>query len=101
HQWLDPAALAGTAPTVNPDARAGLFIATHGTVSVSPLVRALVHGARLAGAVSVTPTEILHVEQKRDVVYLNHAEFDHVVVAAGSWTRRVRVAGAPVFPVRP
>jgi glycine/D-amino acid oxidase-like deaminating enzyme len=26
---------------------------------------------------------------------------DHVVVAAGSWSRRVRVAGLPVLPVRP
>jgi glycine oxidase len=111
HQWLDPAALAEMAPTVSPDARAGVFIATHGTVNVSALVRALVHAARLAGAVSVTPTEILHVEQKREVVHVRIAErpdalarfmeFDHVVVAAGSWTRRVRVAGAPVFPVRP
>lgn len=109
HEWLDLSMLHSFAPTVSRAARAGLFITTHGFVNVSALVRALMHAARLSGAVAITPTEIIHVEQKRDVVLVrvgdrrvvNHDEFDHVVIAAGSWTRRVRVAGLPVFPVKP
>jgi glycine oxidase len=70
--------------------------------------------ARQHGATCETPVEIIHVEQKRrssggsDVppcVQLRIGdrveEYDHAVIAAGSWSRRVRVAGAPVFPVRP
>jgi glycine/D-amino acid oxidase-like deaminating enzyme len=65
--------------------------------------------AREHGATCETPTEILHVEQKRDVVHVRAAnqplsdalEVDHVVIAAGPWSRRVRVAGVPVFDVRP
>jgi glycine oxidase len=105
HEWLDRSALHSFAPTVSPSAHAGLFITSHGFVNVSALVRALMHAARLSGAVAVTPTEIIHVEHKRDVVIVRvgdqHVEFDHVVIAAGSWTRRVRVAGVPVFPVKP
>jgi glycine oxidase len=105
HEWLDGSTLQSFAPTVNRSARAGLFIASHGFVHVSALVRALMHAARLSGAVAVTPTEVIHVEQRRDVVHVRVdgrvEECDHVVIAAGSWTRRVRVAGLPVFPVKP
>jgi glycine oxidase len=105
HEWLDSTTLPTFAPTVSRTARAGLFISTHGFVNVGALVRALMQAARLSGAVAITPTEIIHVEQKRGVVLVRvgdqHEEFDHVVIAAGSWTRRVRVAGVPVFPVKP
>jgi len=105
HEWLDHAALLSFAPSVSRAARAGLLITSHGFVNVTALVRALMHAARLSGAVSICPTEIVHVEQTRDVVLVKvgeqREEFDHVVIAAGSWTRRVRVAGVPVFPVKP
>lgn len=105
HEWLDGAAARTFAPAISPLAIRGLFIAEHGVVNVSALVRALMTAARLSGAVCVTPIEVLHVEQKREVVTVRVGddphEFDHVVVCAGSWTRRVRVAGLPVLPVRP
>lgn len=105
HEWMDPAAARSFAPAIAPKAAGGLLVAEHGCVSVSALVRALTSAARQSGAVCVTPVEILHVEQKRDVVAVRVGDdthdFDHVVLAAGSWTRRVRVAGLPVFPVRP
>lgn len=105
HEWMDAAAARTFAPAISPSATAGLFIAEHGFVNVTALVRALTVAARLSGAVCVTPVEVLHVEQKRDIVIVRVGgetnEFDHVVLAAGSWTRRVRVAGLPVFPVRP
>lgn len=105
HQWLDAVAARTFAPAIAPHAVGGLVVAEHGCVNVSALVRALMSAARLSGAVCVTPVEVLHVEQKRDLVVVrvgdDTREFDHVVLAAGSWTRRVRVAGLPVLPVRP
>jgi glycine oxidase len=105
HEWLDAAGARTFAPPITPNAVGALFVAGHGFVNVSSLVRALTNAARLSGAVCVTPIEILHVEQKRDVVTVRAGaqshEFDHVVLATGSWTRKVRVAGIPVFPVRP
>ncbi|MBM3750734.1 MAG: glycine oxidase ThiO [Acidimicrobiia bacterium] len=105
HDWLEGPALVARAPMVTSAARGALHLPDHRIVNVGALVRALVQAARLSGAVCVTPTEIVHVEQVRHGVEVRIGDqrhtFDHVVIAAGSWTRRVRVAGVPVFPVRP
>lgn len=105
YEWIDASALRRFAPTVNPTASGGLFIPSHGFVNVRALVRALVHAARLSGAVCVTPIEILHIDQTGDLAEVRVGDtretFDRVVVAAGSWSRRVRVAGTPVVEVRP
>ena len=105
HEWMRGAAARTFAPAIAPNAVGGLFVAEHGFVNVSALVRALTSAARLSGAVCVTPIEVLHIEQQRDFVVVRVGDeshdFDHVVLSAGSWTRRVRVAGLPVFPVRP
>lgn len=105
HEWMDRSAAQTFAPAIAPTTVGALFVTDHGFINVSALVRALTSAARLSGAVCVTPIEVLHVAQKRDVVAVRAGdeshEFDHVVLAAGSWTRRVRVAGAPVLPVRP
>lgn len=109
HAWLEGATLAAREPQVTPQALGGLFIAEHGHVDVGSLVVALMHAARLHGAVCQTPTEVLHVEQQRDVVRVRLGdatpasvlEVDHVVIAAGSWSKRVRVAGVAPIPVRP
>jgi glycine oxidase len=105
HEWMDAAQAQAFAPAISSNTHSSLFIADHGFVNVTALVRTLTTAARLSGAVCVTPIEVLHVEQKRDVVVVRVGdrshECDHVVLAAGSWTRRVRVAGLPVFPVRP
>jgi glycine/D-amino acid oxidase-like deaminating enzyme len=61
--------------------------------------------ARLRGATCETPAEIIHIEQKRDIVQVRVGdrvdEVDHAVIAAGSWSGRVRVADVAAFPVRP
>ena len=114
HEWLDGAALREREPQVSPSAAGGLLIPCHGFVQVPALVTALMASARQHGATCETPAEIVHVEQKARSIggteVLPHVhlrvgdrveEFDHVVIAAGSWSRRVRVAGVPVFPVRP
>lgn len=105
HEWLEGAALRTREPQVNSSAVGGLLIPVHGFVQVPALVAALMASARQHGATCETPAEIIHVEQKKDVVHVRVGdrvdEVDHVVIAAGSWSRRVRVAGVPVFPVRP
>lgn len=105
HEWFDDAALRDREPQVGPSASGGLLIPSHGFVQVPALVTALMASARQHGATCETPVEIVRVEQKREVVQVRVGdrvdEFDHVVIAAGSWSRRVRVAGVPVFPVRP
>ncbi|HUR21749.1 MAG TPA: glycine oxidase ThiO [Vicinamibacterales bacterium] len=109
HEWLHGAALREREPQISVSAEAGLLIKSHGFVQVSALIAALIDSARQHGAICETPTEILHVEQKGEVVRVRAAnqpaseslEVDHVVIAAGPWSRRVRVAGAPVFEVRP
>ncbi len=69
------------------------------------LVTALMASARARCATCETPAEIIQIDQKRDVVRVRVGnrvdEFDHAVIAAGSWSRRVRVADGPVFPKRP
>jgi glycine oxidase len=109
HEWLEGPALRECEPQAATSAVAGLLITGHGFVQVSPLMTALLDSARQHGCVCETPTEILHVEQKGSVVRVRAAnqpvsdalEFDHLVIAAGPWSRRVRVAGEPVFDVRP
>jgi glycine oxidase len=104
HEWIAGAALRDREPGVTPAAAGGLLIPGHGWVQVSALVTALMASARQSGATVETPAEVIHVEQQKTVrvrIGSRTEEFDHVVIAAGSWSRRVRVAGVPVFPVRP
>ncbi|MEO6223139.1 MAG: glycine oxidase ThiO [Vicinamibacterales bacterium] len=109
HEWLERPALREREPQISESAQAGLLIKNHGFVQVSALISALMASARQHGATCETPIEILHVEQRGDVVHVRAAdqpvsaalEVDHVVIAAGPWSRRVRVADAPVFDVRP
>lgn len=105
HEWLEGRTLAARAPLVSPNAHSALAVPDHRIVNVSALVRALVQAARLSGAVCVTPMEIVQVDHTKHGVDVRVGDdrqtFDHVVIAAGSWTRRVRLAGVAVFPVRP
>lgn len=109
HEWFERAALREREPQVSASAEAGLLIKEHGFVQVAALLTALMSSARQHGATCETPTEIIHIEQKRDVVHVRSVdqpisearEVDYVVIAAGPWSRRVRVAGTPVFDVRP
>ena len=109
HEWLQGSALRACEPQAGDAAEAGLLIPSHGFVQVSALIAALMDSARQLGCVCETPTEVLHVEQKKEVVAVRAAnqpvsdatQFDQVVIAAGPWSRRVRVANEPVFDVQP
>ena len=104
-EWLDPARLVSEEPAVSHSAAGGLFIGHHGFVGVASLVGALAQSARLAGAVFESSVEVMTVEPGADGVDVRAGDRryrgDHVVLAAGSWSKAVRVRGVPALPVRP
>lgn len=104
-EWLDAATVRSAERAVSDAARGGVLIPSHGLVGVTALIAALVQSARLAGAVFTSPVEAALVEPRRDGVSVRAGEALHAadaaVIAAGSWSRRVRVAGVAALPVRP
>jgi glycine oxidase len=102
---LDPPAMRALEPAASASAVGALLTHAHGFVGVEALIRALVHRARFAGAVFESPAESVHVEDRGTSVEVRVGErldtADYVVVAAGSWSGRVRVKHVPVLPVRP
>jgi glycine oxidase len=104
-EWLEPADLRMHEPSVASSAVGGLAIASQGFVNVPALVGALVQSARLAGATFESLVEAIEVIPRRDRVEVRVGNerhtADHVVIAAGSWSGRVRVANVPPLPVRP
>jgi len=104
-QWIVGADVARFEPAVSPSATVGLFIPNQGFVAVPPLVRALAQAARLQGARFESPVEVVRIEPRAGRVDLyadgRQLTADVAVVAAGTWSGRVRVAGVPSFPVRP
>jgi glycine oxidase len=104
--WLGPGDLRAVEPSVTDRAAGALHIHRHGFVNAPALVAALVQAARLAGAVFEDGVEIVSIDPAADDVSVRmqdgrtHAA-DRVVVAAGSWSRRLRITGAAAIPVRP
>ena len=104
-EWIDRDAIAGVEPAVSDLASAGLLTPTHGWVGVASLISALTHSARLQGAVFESSTEGARIEPVKDRVNVRVGDstrtFDAVVIAAGSWSTKVRIAGVAEVPVRP
>jgi glycine oxidase len=103
--WLDGAALHSAEPSISPDARGGLIVRSHGFVGVSSLVSAMALSARRAGAVFVSPSEVAKIAPEGDHVEVRAGNQRFVagtiVIAAGSWSPRVRVEGMREIPIRP
>jgi glycine oxidase len=104
-RFLQGSEIRDVEPAVSPAAIAALLTPAHGLVGVDGLVRALVHRARANGAVFETPVEGAGVDDRRTAVDVRIGDrtesADFVVVAAGSWSGRVRVKNLPALPVRP
>jgi glycine oxidase len=104
-EWLDGDAVRGFEPSVTPSALGGLLTPDHGHIGVSALLDALVCQAKIAGATFEFPVQVTAIEQRHNRVEVaagdRHYEADAVVVAGGSWSRRMRIAGAVALPVRP
>jgi glycine oxidase len=92
-------------PSLSPSALGGLFVPSQGFVAVRPLIQSLVYHARQAGAVFVSPVEAALVASQAASVAVKVGDETYsaryAVIAAGSWSRRVRIANAPALPVRP
>lgn len=103
--WIDGPALRAFEPTLTEAAVAGLLTPAHGLVGASALVKALVESARLAGATFEQPVQAAEIEpgagQATIMAGGRSYTADWVVVAAGSWSTRVRVRGAAMPVVRP
>ena len=106
-RWLEGDAIRQAEPAVTPKALGALLIETHGFVSVQDLVPALMQAAKFGGAVSETPVEAVRIDPRAHsarVIIGNNTrtiDADVVVLAAGAWSGRVHVTGAPDLPVRP
>ena len=103
--WLEAEDIAGIEPSVSPHARGGILVRSHGYVGVTSLLRALIQSARLSGATFESPIEAVEISASPGdlVVRANGRPYDAdaVIVAAGSWSSRIRVTGIPAWPVRP
>jgi len=104
-EWLDAAATHAFDPAIAAASRGALRIATHGFVNVPQLVGALVQSAQFRGASLEVPAEVIRVEPSKSsakvVIDGETRECDAVVIAAGSWSSRVRIAGLPPIDVKP
>jgi glycine oxidase len=103
--WMDPQALRTFEPAVAPSTRGGLFNPAHGWAGVASLVAALVQSARLAGAVFEAPVEAVEIVPRESGATVRAGdrryETDAVILAAGSWSGRIRIAGVRSLPIRP
>lgn len=104
-EWLDDNGVRVFEPSLTPAAVGGLLVLDHGLVGVDSLVNALVHQAKLAGATFEFPVEVLTLNQIGECVELRSVDrswtADAVVLANGSWARRLKAPGLPALPVRP
>jgi glycine oxidase len=104
-KWLEGAAANAFEPAIGGTALGGLFIATHGFVSVPDLIAALTHAASANGASFESPAEAVSVTSSKDSVTVKMGDkslsADAVVVATGSWSGRVKVDGAPAADIKP
>jgi glycine oxidase len=105
-RWVPAAVIPDLEPNVSPDAPGGLFIPMHGFVGVTSLTMAAVAAAERRGASLVVDAGAIEVQATSggDVLVRTATQAwnaDVVVMAAGSWSSRVRVEGAEPIPVKP
>lgn len=104
-EWIDAQAMHAIEPAVSHAAIGALLIRAHGLVGVSSLITALVQSARGSGAVFESPVEAIDLIPVAGGVEVRAGArryaADHAVIAAGSWSGRVRIAGMTPLPVRP
>ena len=103
--WLTGNELRRVEPAVTERAVSGLRIPRHGFVNVPALLQALSQSARQHGAQFESPVQALEVDHGAERVRVRAGDrqydVDVVVVAAGSWSGRIRIRGLPALPVRP
>lgn len=105
-RWIAADKFGDIEPLASPLARGALLIPTHGFVGVTSLTLAAAVAATKFGATFIVATgaiRIYPIAGNRVGVETSTArlEADRVVVAAGSWSSAISVAGAASIPVKP
>ena len=105
-RFVDPEGLRTLEPLAATGATGGLLMARHGFVGVPDLTEALAGAAMRGGATFALETRVLSIApaaNSRVVVQTpsGPSQFDHVVLAAGSWAGQVMVDGLEAVAVRP
>ncbi|MGQ0737008.1 MAG: glycine oxidase ThiO [Acidobacteriota bacterium] len=104
-RWLDPQELMDEEPSVARGASGGLLVGFHGFVAVQDFCDALVAAARAHGATFTFGTSVRSIHasnaQVRVETSTGSQTADRAVLAAGSWTGRITVSGAPAVTVKP
>lgn len=105
-RWVPPSVLGDLEPNISPAAAGGLFIPIHGHVGVSSLTSAAVAAALDQGSELVAESGALAVRAVPGggVEVSTPAstwQADVAVMAAGSWSSKVRVEGVEGVPITP
>ena len=105
-RWVPAAVTPDLEPNVSKEAHGGLFIPMHGYVGVASLTSAAVAAAEDRGTELVVEAGALAIRgiPGGGVAVTNATgawEADLAVMAAGSWSSRIRVEGADPVPVKP
>jgi glycine oxidase len=102
---LDAPAARAQEPQLGGDVAGGLFIDAHGYVNALELAHGLFTAARSLGATFVDGGRVRRISRRGNDL---HVEADSrtltaqtIIVAAGSWSGQIEIAGAAAPPVRP
>lgn len=104
--WLDAADSRALEPALGARVLGALRIDGHGFAEMPALVDALAVAARLRGAALHAPVDVTRIEPAPGGQVRIHtsagapAGFDHVVIAGGSWSNRLKAGGTPVRPIK-
>ena len=103
--WLDTATARALEPALSPAILGALRIDDHGFVEMPALVDALALAARMRGAAFHSPVDVTKIEPAPDGqvrVHTNQSTHvcDHIVVAGGAWSNRLKAGGADVRPIK-
>jgi glycine oxidase len=102
---LEVEALREIEPLAATGARGGLLIGIHGFIGVPDLTEALAVAARKKGAQFTLDTRVVAIREAggRPAIETEHGSYtpDVVIMAAGSWTGQVAIAGVEPVAVKP
>ena len=105
-ELLDARAARAAEPQLSPDVACALLMKSHGFVVSTDLVGALSAAAIKHGARVIVPARAQRIARTGDrtEVHLDNGHAvaaRHVVIAAGSWSGYLDIAGVPALPIRP
>jgi glycine oxidase len=103
--WLDRDEARALEPALSAGVLGALRIDDHGFVEMPALVAAAATAARMRGAAFHAPVDVAKIEPAPGGKVRVHTSgaplvVDHVVVAGGSWSNRLKAGGTQVTPVK-